>query len=203
MFNLQVVYLTFERLWNLARESFAPVWSLSQLFISRNVVIKSQQKIRLKNIQIRRPHGSSVKHGGFEIFECVEPLRMARVQTSLLRFDESWVTLSDQCKNHDFKVLNQSIRVQGAPIIRRPNIRTFYPMHGSSQPLVFREHFTQINCSQSVKMKICCSKEIRQIYATRNISWCRFGYLGPASCWKKFSFHFFFENLVSIEHLLK
>ena len=45
----------------------------------------------------------------FEIFECVEPLRMTRVQTFLLEFDEPWVTLSDQCRNHDFKVINQSI----------------------------------------------------------------------------------------------
>ena len=35
-----------------------------------------------------------------------------------LKFDESWVTLPDQCRNHDFEVLNQSISVQSAPIIR-------------------------------------------------------------------------------------
>ena len=105
----------------------------------------------------------------FVIFQCVEPLRMTRVQAFLLEFDESWVILSDQCRNHDFKVLNQSISVEGTPIIRRPNIKTSYPMHGSSQPLVFWEHFRQINCSQSVKMKICCFKKIWQIYATRDI----------------------------------
>ena len=53
------------RLWNLARETFAPVWSLSKLFILTNLVMKSLQKIRLENIQNRRPHGSSIKHGGF------------------------------------------------------------------------------------------------------------------------------------------
>ena len=81
-----------------------------KVFISTNLIIKSLQKIRLENIQNRRPRGSSIKHGGFfEIFQCVEPLRMARVQTFLLNLDESWVTLSDQCRNHDFEVLNQSI----------------------------------------------------------------------------------------------
>ena len=40
-------------------------WSLSQLFILTNLVIKSLQKIRFENIQNRRPHGSSIKHGGF------------------------------------------------------------------------------------------------------------------------------------------
>ena len=91
----------------------------------------------------------------FEVFECVEPLRMTRVQTLLLKFDESWVTLS--------------ISVQGAPIIGRPNIRTSSHMLGSSQPLVLREDFTQINCVQSVKVKIWCCKEICQVYATRDI----------------------------------
>ena len=105
----------------------------------------------------------------FEIFQCAEPPWMTRVQIFLLKFDESWVTLSYQCRHHLFEVLNQSISVQGAPMIRRPNIRTSYPMHGSSQPLVFREHFTQINCSQSVIIKIWCCKEIWQIYATRDI----------------------------------
>ena len=38
------VYSAFERLWNLARETFAPVWSLSKLFLSKNLVIKSLQK---------------------------------------------------------------------------------------------------------------------------------------------------------------
>ena len=47
----------------------------------------------------------------FETFQDVEPLRMTRVKTFLLEFDESWVTLSDQCRNHHFEVLNQSISV--------------------------------------------------------------------------------------------
>ena len=172
----QVVYLTFKRLWNLARETCAPVWSLNKVFTWRNSVLKPLQKIWSENVQKRRPHGSSIKMAAFESFECAEPLRMTRVQTFLLEFDESWVILSDQCKNHDFDVLNQSINAQDALIIRRPNIRTSFPMHGSSQALVFREDFRRINCSQSVKMKICCFKEIWQIYATRNICWYRFGY---------------------------
>ena len=64
-YNVQVVYLTFERLWNFARETFAPVWSLSKLFILTNLITKSLQKIRFQNIQDQRPHGSSIKHGGF------------------------------------------------------------------------------------------------------------------------------------------
>ena len=158
--------MTLERLWNVVREKFAPALSLSKAFMLRDLVIKSQRKIRFENIQNRRPHGSSIKHGGFWDFWCMEPLRMTRVQTFLLELDESWITPWDQCRNHDFEVLNQSIK---APIIRRPDARTSYPMHGSSQPLVFREYFTQINCSQSVKMKIWCCKEICQIYATRDI----------------------------------
>ena len=105
----------------------------------------------------------------FEIFECEEPLWMIRVQTFILKFDECWGSLSDQCRNYHFELINQSISVQCAGITRRPNIRTSYPMHESSQPLDFREHFRRINCSQSVKMKIRCFKEICQIYATRDI----------------------------------
>ena len=66
-------------------------------------------------------------------------------------------------------------------------------MHGSSHPLVFREDFRQINCSQSVKMKICGSKEICLIYATRDICWDRFGYYGRPSLWKRFCFFFFLK----------
>ena len=60
-----------------------------EVFILRNLVLKSLQKIRFENIQNRRPHGSSITHGGFEISYCVEPLWMARVQTFLSKFDES------------------------------------------------------------------------------------------------------------------
>ena len=60
---IQIVYLTFERLWNLARETSAPVWSLSKVFMSKNLVIKSLQKIWSENGQKRRPRGSSIKHG--------------------------------------------------------------------------------------------------------------------------------------------
>ena len=35
-----VVYLTFKLLWNLARETFAPVWSPSKFFTSRNLVLE-------------------------------------------------------------------------------------------------------------------------------------------------------------------
>ena len=59
---VQVVCLTFERLWNLARETFAPVLSLNKLFTSKNLVEKSSQKIRFKNIQNRRSHGSLINH---------------------------------------------------------------------------------------------------------------------------------------------
>ena len=48
-----------------ARETFAPVWYLSEAFILTNLVIKSLQKIRFENIQNRRPYGSLIKHGGF------------------------------------------------------------------------------------------------------------------------------------------
>ena len=61
--KVQVVYLIFELLWNLVREPFAPVWSLSKVFILRNLVVKSLQKIWSENIQKRRPRGSSIKHG--------------------------------------------------------------------------------------------------------------------------------------------
>ena len=75
-----------------------------------------------------------------------------------------------------------------------------YPMHGSSQPLVFREHCMQINCSQSVEMKIRHCKKICQIYATGDICWYRFGHEGQFKCLKN---KFFFENLVFVEYSLK
>ena len=139
----------------------------------------------------------------FEIFECAEPLRMTRVQTFLLEFDESWVTLSDQCRNHDFEVLNQSISVRNPPISRRPNIRTSYPIHGSSQLSVFREDFRQINCSQSVKMEIWCCKEICQIYATREYLLIQIWILGTTNYLKNiFRYYFlkihFYSILVEI-----
>ena len=63
LFLLQGVHWTLERLWNLARETFAPVWSLSKVFMLRNLVTKSLQKIWFENNQKRRPRGSSIKHG--------------------------------------------------------------------------------------------------------------------------------------------
>ena len=47
---IQVVYLTFERLWNFARETFAPVWFLSKVFMLKNLILKSLQKIPFENI---------------------------------------------------------------------------------------------------------------------------------------------------------
>ena len=172
--QLQFVYVTFEGLWHLARKRSRPHGLWPKFFILTNLLTKSLQKIWFANIQNRRPPGFRLNMIVFETFECT--LRMTGVQTFFLECNESWVTLSDQWKNHDFEVLNRSIRVQGALIIRWPNIRTSYPMHRSSQPLVFQEPFKRINCSQSVKMKIWCCKEICQIYATRDICWYRFGY---------------------------
>ena len=65
---VQVVYLTFERLGNLARGTFAPVWSLSEVFLLKNLIVKSLQKIGSENIQYRRSHWSSIKHGSFSEF---------------------------------------------------------------------------------------------------------------------------------------
>ena len=79
-----------------------------------------------------------------------------------------------------------------------PILGHFYPMHGSSQSLVFREDFRQINCSQSVKMKIWCCKKICQIYATRDICWYRFGYLGRPTVWKTNFFEFSFLKIQSL-----
>ena len=61
--EIQVVYLTFEQLWHLARGMFEPVRSLNKAFILRKIVIKSLRKIWSKNSQKRRPRGSSIKHG--------------------------------------------------------------------------------------------------------------------------------------------
>ena len=69
----------------------------------QNLIIKSLQKIRFQNIKNRRPHGFSIKHGSFWDFLCAEPLRLTRVQTFLLELDESWVTLSDQCRKSPFR----------------------------------------------------------------------------------------------------
>ena len=175
--KIQVLYLTFERLWHVVRETFAPVWSLSKLFMLRNLVIKSSQKIRLENIQNRRPRGSLIKYGGFwDFWMCRASADDQSPRHSFWSSMNLGLTLSDQCRKPDSRVINQSISAQCARMIRRANIETFYPMHGCPQPFVFREHFTQINCSQSVKVKIRCCKEICQIYATRDICWCRFGF---------------------------
>ena len=61
--KLQFVYLTFERLSDLTRETFAPVWSLSELFTLTNLVMKWLKKIWSENTQKRRPRGSSIEHG--------------------------------------------------------------------------------------------------------------------------------------------
>ena len=59
----QVAYLKFKRLWNFARETFAPVWSLIKPFMWKNLIIKPLQKIWSENTRKRRPRGSSVKSG--------------------------------------------------------------------------------------------------------------------------------------------
>ena len=61
----QTVPLAFKRLWNLARQTFAPAWSLSKVFILRNLVIRSLRKIWSENTQKRRPHRSSIERGPF------------------------------------------------------------------------------------------------------------------------------------------
>ena len=148
-------------------------WTLYKKKFNWKITAK---KFDSKIFKIGDPMGLRLNMAVFEIFQCVKPVWMTRIQTFFLRFDESWVNLSSQGRNHDLEVLNQSISVQGTQITRRPNIRTSHPMHGSFQPLVFREDFTQINCSQSVKRKIWCCKEICQTYTTRDICWYRFGY---------------------------
>ena len=57
--------LTFEQLWNFARETVAPLWSLGEFFILANLVMKLLQKIWSKNILKRRPRGSSIENGEF------------------------------------------------------------------------------------------------------------------------------------------
>ena len=146
---IQVVYLTFEWLWNLAREIFAPVWSLSKIFISTKLVIKITEKDSIRKFPKSATPWVFDLAWRFLRFLNVQSLcGWPKSTTFLLKLDEFWVNLSDQCRNHDFNVVNQSISVNGSAIIRRPNIRQFYPVHGSSQPLVFREPFRQINCSQ-------------------------------------------------------
>ena len=61
--NVCDLHVSFERLWNFARETFAPIWSLSKVFVSTNFVIKSFQNIWSENSQKRRPRGSSIKRG--------------------------------------------------------------------------------------------------------------------------------------------
>ena len=59
----QVVYITLERLWNLATEMLALVWPSSKIFMSKNLIMKWLQKIWSENAQKRRPRGSSIEHG--------------------------------------------------------------------------------------------------------------------------------------------
>ena len=59
--------------------------------------------------------------------------------------------------------------VQDVPIIWRADIEMSFSLPGSSEPLVYREDFMQMDCSQSVGMKIWRCEEISQIYATRDI----------------------------------
>ena len=110
----------------------------NQRFYIEKFSHKSVQKIRFENIQNRRPYGYSIKHDGFWYFFMCKASADDQSPNIHSKIHESWITLSDTCKNHDFEVQSQSIRVEGGPIIRRPNLRTSYPMDGSSQPLVFR-----------------------------------------------------------------
>ena len=93
---------------------------------------------RRRNYKEVRAIGLRLNLKIFEILICIEPLQTTRVQIFLLKFDESWITPSDQYKNHAFNVLNQSISVDVAPKIRQPDIRMSYFMDGSFQSLVFR-----------------------------------------------------------------
>ena len=55
--NLQVVYLTFERLWNLPRETFAPLWSLSQVFMTKILLWNHYKRSDLKILRNGDPVG--------------------------------------------------------------------------------------------------------------------------------------------------
>ena len=152
--------------------------------------------------KIGDPMGLWLNMAVFELFECVEPSQMTRVQTFLLEFDESWVILSDQCRNHDFEVLNQSINQQSAPITRRPNIRTSYPIPGSSQPLVFRKHFTQEIVANQSKWKYDAVR--RSAKSTRHeISVDTDLNIRDGQLLQTLFYLLIFENLVSIEYSLK
>ena len=79
--QIQVVYLTFKRLWNF--------WFLSKVFILKNFVIKSLRRIRLGNIQNRRLHGSSIKHGGF--WDFLKCRASADDQSPDIPFEIRWI----------------------------------------------------------------------------------------------------------------
>ena len=100
----------------------------------------------------------------FEIFECVVPLRMTRVQTFLLKFDEPWATLSDQCRSYNFEVLNQSINSQNAPIIRRLNIGTFLQWRF---PWLSRSSVKYTICIYRMFRLLCCLWCTRFRYVVR------------------------------------
>ena len=176
MSRTQVVYLTFDRLWNLARETLAPVWSLSKFFYINNFYYKITTKdLILKVLWNEDPMGLRLNMAVLRFWMC----RASADDQSLdIPSRIGWILGNSirpvqKPRFRGPKSINQST---GAPIIRRPNIRTSYPLHGSFHPLVFQEDFRQINRSQSVEMKIWCYREICQIYATRDICWYRFGY---------------------------
>ena len=68
-------------------------------------VVKSLQKIRIENIQNWRPHGSSIKHGGFCDFLMCRVSADDQSPDIPLEFDESWVTLSEQWEKPRFRGL--------------------------------------------------------------------------------------------------
>ena len=72
---VQVVYLTFEPLWNLAKETFVPVWSFNEVFVLNKFGYKIDcKRFDSKIFKIGDPVGLWLNMAVFEIFEYVEPL---------------------------------------------------------------------------------------------------------------------------------
>ena len=97
------VYLRFERLRNSARETGCArmvSWVNFLYWKSSYTITANDSKI----LKIGDPVSFRLNMTAFEVFWCVEILRMTTVQIFFLKFDESWVTLSGQSKNHHFKL---------------------------------------------------------------------------------------------------
>ena len=95
--GVQVVYSAFKRLWKLARETFAPVWSQSKVFISKTLVLKSSQKIWSENTQKRRPCGSLIKDGENWPAKFGQMCLPQIFQVYLLNLSELWTLLFSLC----------------------------------------------------------------------------------------------------------